>query len=163
VQKQESFQITTGEQVNNRYFSWIPNTLDIIFAAIIEKTETTGFLRINIFNPKDEKIFFDDKADQLQPALSPDGANLAYMQLDSGSGNVYVVNLTDGKPLKLTKGLYQDENPAWAPDNKTIFFESFEGGSRAIWSVNVDGTALKQVTTGKDQYPFIGYMYAIIP
>ncbi len=163
VQKKESFQITEGEHVTNRYFYWIPKTLDMIYDAVTQETETNDFVRINIFNPKDVKLFFIAQGDQMQPALSSDGKKLAYMQLDSGAGNIYVVNLADGKSLKLTKGIYQDENPVWAPDNKTIFFESFEGGSRAIWSVNVDGTALKQVTTGKDQYPFIGYMYAIIP
>ena len=164
VQKQESFQITDDEEeIANRYFSWIPNTLDIVFATMVEKTQTTGFLRRNIFSGKDKQIFFDDTADQLQPALSPDGTKLAYMQLDSGSGNIYVVNLAGGAPFQLTKGLFQDENPVWAPDNKTIFFESFEGGSRSIWSISLEDTNLIQVTTGKDQYPFVGYMYAILP
>jgi len=163
MQKQESFQVTEGEQITNRYFYWIPKTLDILFDAVTKETETNDFVRINIFNPKDEKIFFAAPGDQMQPALSSDGTKLAYMQLDNGAGNIYVVNLPDGKPIKVTKGQYQDEKPAWAPDNQTIFFESFEGGYRHIWSVKSDGTGLKQLTNGKDQFPFAGYMYAIIP
>ena len=163
MQRKESFQVTEGEHLSDRYFCWIPGTLDLIFDAITDQSGVTNFVRINIFNPKDTTMFFSVAEDQMQPALSLDGTKLAYVQLDKREGNIYAVTIPGGTPVKVTTSQFQDEKPVWGPDDETIFFVSFDKEFANIWSVKQDGTDLKQLTHGKNQYPYVGYMYATIP
>lgn len=163
VQNQKSTLLVGGDSTANRYFSWIPGTQDIVFDARMRATGTSGFVRINILTPSAESVFYDGEGEELQPAVSPDGSHLAYMQLDNGAGNIYVVDLGTGEITQLTTSGYQESYPVWDPDGQTIYFESFETDYVTVWSVRIDGSNLTQLTNGKDRYPYAGYMYALIP
>jgi TolB protein len=41
---------------------------------------------------------------------------------------------------------FLDETPAWFPDGKRIAFQSDRSGRMAIWTMNADGTGLRQIT-----------------
>jgi len=174
IQQQKSFQIA-APRTNHYYYCWIPKSLEMVFNEAISNKVTNsksfGFVQVNILDTSKREVFFDPIGDQWQPAISSDGTKLAYMQhdYDSGvsipAGNIYVVDLeTNSIPLQLTNGKYQDQSPVWASDGKTIFFESYESVHVEIWFVRSDGpNNPTSLATGKDKYPFVGYMYAIIP
>lgn len=167
IKNQKRIQITQGEQTSNRYFSWVPGSSEIVFDARMRLTGTSGFIRVDIFNLEDESVFFDTIGEELQPAISPDGTKLVYMQLDrvgdNWRGNLYLADLSTEKKIQLTNSVFQDWYPSWSPDGKTIVFASFQSGAQSIWSISVDGSNLRQLTLGGDHYPFVGYMYALIP
>lgn len=162
-QNEQNTMITKGDTTSNRYFSWIPGKYEIVFDARMAETGTSGFVLMDILNPDEESLYFDSKKEEVQPAVSPDGKFLAYMQLDGRTGNIYVVDLTTKAVTQLTYGEFQDLYPVWTPDGKAIFFDSAETPFITVWSVNIDGTNLTQVTFEKDRYPSVGYMYALIP
>lgn len=162
-EKKQSELITEGDTVTNRNFAWIPNSNYIVFDARTRTTGTSGFIKIDIDPPKEETLYFDTSNEEVQPAVSSDGSLLAYMQLDDNIGDIYVVDLATETVTQLTTSGFMDSYPAWDLDGKTIFYESSETPYITIWSVNADGSNLVQVTFGKDRYPFVGYMYALIP
>lgn len=163
VQQKQSKIVTEGDTVTNRNFAWIPKSHDIVFDARTRNTGTSGFIKIDIDPPKEETLYFDTANEEVQPAVSPDGLLLAYMQLDDDIGDIYVVDLATETVSQLTTSGFMDSYPAWDVDGETIFYESSETPYITIWSINADGTNLIQVTFGKDRYPFVGYMYALIP
>jgi len=90
--------------------------------------------------------------DAAQPAWSPDGSKIAFV--DSQSGSLYVIN-ADGTGLRRVvdlAGLMGGRgnltmSPSWSPDGTSLAFAS---GSTAtsthIYLVNADGSGLEQLT-----------------
>ena len=56
--------------------------------------------------------------------------------------------------VELTRDAGRNERPSWAPDGRHIVFESTRTGTRQIWTMLADGTAVKQLTTqGQNESP----------
>lgn len=67
---------------------------------------------------------------------SPDGTKLAFTALN----RLYVMNIPDGEPKRLSDFDMTEAMPTWSPDGKMVAFVTWsdtEGG--AIYKVNVDG------------------------
>jgi TolB protein len=83
------------------------------------------------------------------PAWSPDGNQVAFMSARDGNWEIYVVDLANPKPRRLTTNLANDGLPAWSPDGQRIAFLSDRGGIWAIHLMNPDGSDQYQlVPTG---------------
>lgn len=88
---------------------------------------------------------------------SPDGQTLAYVGQRTGADgspdfDIYTLpatgNGTNEVRLTTTKGL--DDGPDYAPDGKTIYFNSMRSGKMEVWQMNADGQQARQLT--KDAY-----------
>jgi len=163
LQKNQSFLVASDKAATDQYFSWIPNTYEIVFSSHIPQTDTSGFVKVDIRKPDDIELYFDSNKEELHPVVSPDGKLLAYVQLDNNGDNIYVVELATENIVQLTLGDAFDGRQVWSPDGKTIFFETAETTPITIWSINANGSNLTQVTFEKDRYPSVGVMYALIP
>jgi dipeptidyl aminopeptidase/acylaminoacyl peptidase len=80
-------------------------------------------------------------------AWSPDGSKLALgVQVNTNEGGIAVVD-ADGTNVHLVgRGLNQSVNPTWSPDGRKIAFETNRDGTFDIYSVNADGTGLRNLT-----------------
>lgn len=75
------------------------------------------------------------------PALSPDGQRVAFSAL----GRIWVMDLPDGKPRRLT-GVEEGEfQPAWSPDGRQIVYASWKDMAEAghVYSVDADGRRVR--------------------
>jgi Tol biopolymer transport system component len=83
---------------------------------------------------------------------SPDGLKIAYVL----QGNIYVINADGSNLIALTATEFgANTMPAWSPDGSRIAFVSTRDGPWAIYSMAVDGSDLRSVTTptsGVDEY-----------
>ncbi len=78
-------------------------------------------------------------------SLSPDGQMLA-MDLQ---GIMWTVPTVGGTARALTSGQQPEvREPSFSPDGKKIAFQGFYQGYFHIWSINVDGSGLTQITSG---------------
>ncbi|HLB38808.1 MAG TPA: hypothetical protein VJL31_19725, partial [Gemmatimonadales bacterium] len=91
-------------------------------------------------------------ADDVLPAVSPDGKRIAFESYRDGNAEIYVMN-ADGTGLtNLTQHPAGDGRPNWSADGKMIAFESGRDGLEAVFVMAADGTAVTNVTGGTGLY-----------
>ena len=82
-----------------------------------------------------------------QPAWSPDGARIAFSAWRHGGfRDILVVELASGQVQEITADRAIDSAPVWAPDGKTLYFDSDRTGIQNVYAYDLTGGALWQVT-----------------
>lgn len=83
-------------------------------------------------------------------AYSPDGRRIAYV---CSNMDICVMNSDGSDPALVTSNPWpsqwvSDSAPSWSPDGTEIAFDRYQDGHDDLFVVNVDGTGLRQLTTG---------------
>lgn len=91
-----------------------------------------------------------------EPALSPDGKRIAFVQGHGEKGSHILTAAVDGSDWKqLTEGEHFNWTPRWSPDGKRLLFEttrhetpetSGNGGKRDLYVMDADGKNLTHLT-----------------
>jgi Tol biopolymer transport system component/DNA-binding winged helix-turn-helix (wHTH) protein len=82
------------------------------------------------------------------PQLSPDGHQIAFESVRSGSAEIWKCNSDGSDPLKLTSFEGHAGTPRWSPDGKWIAFDYRPSGQSQIFVIDEEGRNLHQVTSG---------------
>ncbi len=83
------------------------------------------------------------------PTFSPDGSQLAFVSNLSGTEQIWTVPVTGGWPNQVTAAEAL-VGAVWCPTSDKIAFMAGTG-SRQLYTVNADGTGLKQIAAGDNQ------------
>jgi TolB protein len=94
------------------------------------------------------KDLTDGKANDGEPAWSPDGRKIVFVSDRDGVANLYVMNSDGSKVEQLTREKLPCTGPRWSPDGKHIAFISGPARAEHVWVVDADGGNLKQLTKG---------------
>jgi Tol biopolymer transport system component len=78
-----------------------------------------------------------------QPAWSPNGAKIAYVDESESSPGIALVNADGTGPTRLTKA--RDRSPAWSPDSSRIAFVRVKDEQGALWVLNADGSGQRRL------------------
>jgi TolB protein len=80
------------------------------------------------------------------PEISPDGGLITFMRwtVASNQYQIWVMDRDGGGERRVVSGSGWD--PTWSPDGKRILFASDRSGRNQLWAVNLDGTALEQIS-----------------
>ena len=74
--------------------------------------------------------------------VSPDGKTIAFDLL----GDIYTMPVTGGKATAIASGMAWEFQPRFSPDGSRIAFTSDRGGGDNIWTMDVDGSDMEQVS-----------------
>ncbi|WP_281989119.1 amidohydrolase family protein [Aquimarina aggregata] len=66
---------------------------------------------------------------------SPDGSKLAFTALN----RLYLMNLPNGTPKRLTTNNFTEAQPTWSPDGKYIVYTTWKQGGGHLFKVNIEG------------------------
>jgi Tol biopolymer transport system component len=77
--------------------------------------------------------------------VSADGQSLVFYSA-APQEDLYVSRSDGTNRRRLTDDPARDRGPAWSPDGRQIAFFSDRSGSYEIWTINADGTGLRQLT-----------------
>jgi serine/threonine protein kinase/Tol biopolymer transport system component len=80
------------------------------------------------------------------PQLSPDGERFVARWPRLTQEDIAIFNRDGSNWRALTDDKFQDRRPRWFPDGRRVAFSSDRSGSNQIWSINADGTGLRQLT-----------------
>ena len=70
------------------------------------------------------------------PAVSPDGAWLAYGREEHGAWQLWVMNVQGGEQVRLTEADCNSIEPAWAPDSKNLVYATDCGRGLGYTALN---------------------------
>src|SRR5437762_5665871 len=83
------------------------------------QTEQHSFVQTAL--PKLSQITFSDAIEEY-PAWSPTSDEVAFSREESGIRSIFIKNVASGDERRLTEGNFDDIQPAWSPDGKTVLF-----------------------------------------
>ena len=77
------------------------------------------------------------------PVQSPEGKRLAF----SAATHVYVMDIADGTPQRLTKSSDREYQPVWSPDGQWIAYVTWSQAGGHIWKIRSDGSSAPEQLT----------------
>jgi hypothetical protein len=81
------------------------------------------------------------------PRFSPDGRRVAFGTWTAGGyRDIRIVDIETGALVELFRDRAIDQQPAWSPDGKTLYFTSDRTGIANVYAWDVETGALRQVT-----------------
>ena len=80
----------------------------------------------------------ENQADDVLPAWSPDGKRLAFVsRREDLHDEIFIINADGTNPMRMTFSDGEDREPSWSPDGKQIVFSCENGGSSAVYLIDV--------------------------
>jgi TolB protein len=132
---------------------WSPDGRQIAFTS--ERTGTVQIYIMNADGTNQRRVTFEgtynDGAD-----WSPDGRFIAYAARRSGSltFDLRIHDLTTNQTYYVTRDVANDESPSFSPDSMSLAFASDRTGTYQVWTIDIDGTNMRQLTTqGENKHP----------
>ena len=97
---------------------------------------------------------------QAHSTLTPDGSTVVYSQVNQDGSSIMSVPLTTGTPTLLNQGKNWSLVPHVSPDGKRIAFTSDADGNYEIYTMNIDGSDVKQLTFTSPPTQHVGPKYS---
>jgi len=96
------------------------------------------------------RVYFESRVDEgpvkarliRWPSQSPDGKRLAFSALSK----LYVMDLSEGKPRRLTDSRAGEFSPIWSPDGQWIAYVTWNTDGGHIWKIPAAGGRPQQLT-----------------
>lgn len=130
-------------EYGGRGTSWSPDGKCIAFCASDREKKTGVFLtRVETGDTK-LLVLLEARIPNFDPTWAPDSKTIAYEY----KGDVYVANIEDGEPRRITapkeKREYKESaRPVFAPDGKSVAYVA--GGARVL-ATTIDGRETRQI------------------
>lgn len=102
--------------------SWSPDGKQIVLAS-----KAGGFDALSIVDVEKAKVIrsISFNLDGIfSPSWAPGGEEIAFVGIENGHSDIYIVNLNSGEFSKVTDDDFSDLSPSWSPDGNYIVFSS---------------------------------------
>jgi Tol biopolymer transport system component len=84
-------------------------------------------------------------SNEMYPAVSPDGTQVAYMVEGQDTSDIYVTQIATNATRRLTQDAGRNSQPAWSPDGTRLVFASDRGGTVDLYTMNADGSRQRRL------------------
>jgi len=89
------------------------------------------------------------------PRISPDGKWIAYtisvpnLKENSFNSDIWLLPVSGGKSVQLTRSPKSDHSPRWSPDGEKIAFISTRDGTANLYIIRIKGGEAQKITSSK--------------
>jgi Tol biopolymer transport system component len=140
--------VTTGVQAAADLLAFSGDGSRMVFRSVVEAVNPVALP----FDPVNFKagapVVLSNSNTFREPAdVSPDGRLLSFNNIGEPREDIFIGNVDGSGMRRLTHDPSRDRMPAWAPDNRTLFFFSTRGTNWEIWRVDVDGGDLRRAAS----------------
>jgi Tol biopolymer transport system component len=130
-----------------------------VIVSIIIGALVAGVLLSRVFLPSGKSgastappaytVLTSDSGLSFEPAISRDGKLVVYASDRAGEGNldIWVRQLPDGYPVRVTNDKADDREPDFSPDGSKIVFRSDRGGG-GLYIMSPFGAGLRKIVDG---------------
>lgn len=145
-------QLTTSPRIVERSPEWSPDGASILFSRLGPR----GGYRL-----KNEELFLispdgsgltrltDNNVQDIQGSWSPDGAHIVLVRVTRDLGaKAIVMNADATGAIRLTSDVFEEFWPSFSPDGTSIVVARCADFTCDLFSMNVDGSELTQLTSG---------------
>ncbi len=127
---------------------WSPDGTKIAFFSDREGNDDIYVINAEAFQPK--IVISDETCNLGYATYSPDGRTIAYQsQTADKSGELRVFELASQQSHLLVKTKNADVAPRFSPDGRTIIFQNKVVSDTEIFSIDVDGGSLRNLTNNQ--------------
>lgn len=118
--------------------AWTRDGKELVFVSNHEIAHGTGdIVRMSIDRSGEPRVVQHEETSwHARPDISPDGRIVYSSYLGRQWQQLWLLPVSGGYPFPLTYGNYDNTNPRWSPDGRTIAFISNRSGNTALWLVN---------------------------
>ena len=136
-----------GESPRSATVSAVPLARELLYVDTFDVTNGLLGLFVKALAAPSGSVLARDVA--RAPAMSPDGARVAYASRSGSSQVLYTRRADLADPARaLTSGAVHDDRPSWSADGRSIAFVRGTGAGRAIWTVDSGGRFAPQPVAG---------------
>ena len=122
---------------------WSPDASRIAFTCFAPSSGLTS-AQICMYSLDSGKLvsFSRFRGTNITPAWSPDGSQIIFSSSMQGNPELYVADVSGGRPKRLTIANGASMSPSWNPKTgQTVAFVSDRGGTPQLYLMNSDGTS----------------------
>ncbi|MGD8405127.1 MAG: hypothetical protein PVJ21_15805 [Anaerolineales bacterium] len=101
----------------------LPDTQDIVLLSL----EENGYAHLFFYIPQQLPLtrLTYGEWDDVSPALSPDGTQIAFASNRDGTWDLYILTLENGEIERVTNSPDYESAPSWSPDNQWLACEIY--------------------------------------
>jgi tol-pal system beta propeller repeat protein TolB len=133
-------------RARSRNPSWSPDG-----RWLVAESDAQNFSDVVKLEPKEgaaEQRLTTAREGCFEPAVSPDGTEIAYVCSKEGDPEIYVMRADGTSERRITAFHQEDREPRWSPDGKWLTFISNREGRERYYAVRPDGTQLRELSGG---------------
>jgi Tol biopolymer transport system component len=142
---ERNLQRVTTHLGSDHWPTWSADTLRIAF----QSDRVTAVFQIYVMNSDGSGVIplTADTTENIQPAWSPGGTQIAFASARDGNHEIYVMDTSGTNPQRRTTAAGPDAQPVWSPDGSQLAFVTERDGNSEIYVMNAaDGLGLVNLT-----------------
>lgn len=124
---------------------WSPNGQKIYYTS---RSKGTDELRVFDLNKETDELFMKNIEHHYGISFSPDGSKFLAVKVYEKNWDIVIIDLKTKSILKRFEHTAKENNPIWSSDGQAIFFASNRDNIWQIYSMNIHGNNIKNLTDG---------------
>jgi TolB protein len=135
--------------------AWTRDGHELVFVSNREVAHGTGdIVRMSATDGDTSRLLLREETSwRARPDVSPEGTRLVYSSyLGRQWQQLWLLPAEGGYPFPLTYGDYDNTNPRWSPDGRTIAFISNRSGNTALWLIDTISGEQRPLQTAERRY-----------
>ncbi len=138
----EPMRVTESSAIDTNA-TFTPDGKDIIFVS--DRSGGPQLYRVPVNGGGVQRLTFEGSYN-VNPRMSPDGKLVAFVHREGGQLRIATLELASGQMNVLTDGPL-DDSPSFAPNGRTILYESKAGGRGTLGAVSADGRVRQRLSS----------------